>query len=724
MVIAPPLESYLSGAVKVMPGDLQLEGLLGDTNVLPFADADPQEEIEEKQIATAKTPPQDLSLFPQMHIDILLEVLGHLHPIDLIHVARVNKTFRDLLRSPVTTSIWRSSFLGSPPLPPCPDQIPGRRWAKLLFGPRECDECGQPDTSPDYRIWRHLCTDCMDSKLCNGVPNYPSSHVVNALVAQTFRLEGSSGAAHSDVGRVWPADGAAVAEEYDRLKRADEDENASDSVLASFVEARKAVVKTTEDLADEAQQWAEDIFNAWLRMTEERHQRVYMSARKRLIQEGYDRRDVDSAQGLPMSPFLRHIPRLTSKHWNKARPHLLPLIDDARVARLKHEHAQLVARRTQVALFAASRVLRTAPHETWAYSPPHYTIETFPPLRELTTDPSDAPLAEDDPRLADALSGLLDFVKAWGVEKRLLLASLLPSPGASTADDPPNPRRLALATSVFTCLGSWMTSATVTAGRSLIGWEGAGAHLRCRSLQRFWEHRPHFAPEGAAAARELVRLVGLDPATATAAEMDRMCGDGSEGAADKRFLCALCPVEGYKRVRMRGRPAMRWRECVQHTIERTRLRTGDAAHGAPAWVLLTEEGVKDVRRREGPDPAAQDNAWLCTLCTVHYEGRVTLSTVTEHVRNGHHIRNPVEGKEFIYFVGAERTPRVPALLSQDGHVAEYRCNRCPQGKLRSLRAVGRHIADKHEVASPSEDDWTRVQRILRRTPMPVSVVDG
>ncbi|KAJ7499944.1 hypothetical protein FB451DRAFT_1162346 [Mycena latifolia] len=713
------------------------EELCDGMYALPFVEDDPSGEFGERRqpmrdlaainyvaaecwraLRIAKKPENSalkvLTLFPQMHIDIVLEVLGHLHPLELIQVSCVNKAFRGLLLAPITTVLWRSAFDGHPPLPMCPPEISPRRWAKLLFGPRQCEGCGALNTLPDYRIWRQLCTDCMNVKLCSDVPKYPSSHEVNSLVAKTFRIDGSE--SHEDTdssthGWLWPADGTAVAEKYEGLKAETNprlEEDGPPGALEAFIDARKTIVQATYALADETESWLSNLLHEALQRSSERHEYVINSARKRLIQEGHDPRDVLS--GVWATPSLERIPRLTSKRWNKARPHILPLVDTARTARLARERALLVTARTSAAVTAASHVLRTAPRETWPYNPPGYTIETFAPLRGLIDDPSTTPLADDDARLADALLGLPAFVEAWRTEKRVLLASLLPG-----ATDPPDVRTLELATSVFTCLGSWVGGTSVLAGRSLIGWEGAGAHLRCRSLQRFWERRVHFASEGAAAARELVRLVGLDPATATAEQMDRLCGDGRRGDEEKRFLCARCDVEGYKRVR--GRRAMRWRECVLHTIERTRLRAGDAAHRdvAPAWVLLTDAGAEDVRRREAPDPVAKDNAWVCALCTVHYEGRVTLTAVIEHVREGHNIRAPVKGQHFIYFSGAERTPRVPALLSLEGHVAEYRCNRCPQGKLRSLRTIKSHVSDKHDVAAPGPSDWTLVERILRST---------
>jgi hypothetical protein len=53
-----------------------------------------------------------------------------------------------------------------------------------------------------------------------------------------------------------------------------------------------------------------------------------------------------------------------------------------------------------------------------------------------------------------------------------------------------------------------------------------------------------------------------------------------------------------------------------HTIERSRMHGGDDEHRgvAPAWVLLTDAAVEDVRRREALDPVVWDSAWVCALC--------------------------------------------------------------------------------------------------------------
>ncbi|KAJ7124462.1 hypothetical protein C8R44DRAFT_875494 [Mycena epipterygia] len=208
--------------------------------------------------------------------------------------------------------------------------------------------------------------------------------------------------------------------------------------------------------------------------------------------------------------------------------------------------------------------------------------------------------------------GLAGFVDTCTVERHAaaMLASLLSS---SSSDNTPDGRTASLP------------------GKAR---EDTGAHVLCT--------RHDFAPNGAAAARELVRLVGMDPETTTAAEMDRFW-NGRLSDEKKRVLCALCPLRMYL-----------------STGDALLMVPWDAAHTdrVPVWMLLTDAGAAVVRRRELPEPLARHLAWVCALCP-HHRG----------------LRQKVE------------------LL-----------------KL---------VQDRHNVAAPGERDWTRMERILRTTPIPV-----
>ncbi|KAJ7607762.1 hypothetical protein FB45DRAFT_1040145 [Roridomyces roridus] len=154
-----------------------------------------------------------LSMFPSMHLDIILEVFSHLHPLDLLSAARSSHEFRDLLHSPTAESTWRNAFTGNGsvehpvPMPtPPPKSIPtARLWAALIYGHNICDQCGASETVPDFYLWRRLCTGC-----------YALGHEIYNLIPKTTRYVGEVLEGWEDPPQFDPAEGTAILERYER----------------------------------------------------------------------------------------------------------------------------------------------------------------------------------------------------------------------------------------------------------------------------------------------------------------------------------------------------------------------------------------------------------------------------------------------------------------------------------------------------------------------------
>ena len=141
-------------------------------------------------------------------------------------------------------------------------------------------------------------------------------------------------------------------------------------------------------------------------------------------------------------------------------------------------------------------------------------------MRRLIERKGDDLLSPKDEGMKDSMRKLPQAVESWTREKMRQLAGLLPgsrrvgvdddarschdlTSDAISIDSPPpfleEPEELDLhllnlATSVFTCLSSTISS--IRAGRCLIGWDGAGPHLRCGALQTHWDRRLHFSRSG------------------------------------------------------------------------------------------------------------------------------------------------------------------------------------------------------------------------------------
>lgn len=233
--------------------------------------------------------------------------------------------------------------------------------------------------------------------------------------------------------------------------------------------------------------------------------------------------------------------------------------------RLSRARQRLVDSRKAVVRSAFQAYKQTMLPSTWAYWPPLYTVNQWEEFSAIINSSTDDPLTTED--CAEAIKVVPRHVEEWTVEQKTQLASLLPSYTQGNASTPrahpfaPDISPLDLATSVFECLGSSLSS--VAAGRCLIGWEAAGAHMRCESLEHFWDHRLHFSQRGFDAATSLLELAGFDPRTTSASDFDR---------EDLRFVCTHCTSMGLK-----GRRALTWRECVRSFL------LIDSAYGSSGW---------------------------------------------------------------------------------------------------------------------------------------------
>ncbi|KAJ7250000.1 hypothetical protein C8J57DRAFT_1475135 [Mycena rebaudengoi] len=520
--------------------------------------------------------------------------------------------------------------------------------------------------------------------LVTEVPGYKASHIVQTLVSKTFRTDGSIPVAYGDEGRLWPPDGVALAEAYTRLESESDGADGKEA-LKRFVEARTALVVEAERLAEDCDSWSQDLSRRYLDDGRTQGARVLKSASSPQATRPRARNSIMD------SPYLDKILRLTSKRYNKALPHLLPILHALRPPLSPARHAAedrphrrgtawcvgvLAAGVHAAGVGAAARAGGRGAGEGGGGGADGGGADA-------EVDAGEAGAQGERCIAAAVAQQVPGLVEAWRAERKRQLVGLLPRAGELEGADPArggacgdadpdvggaggadtraagadDVLRLDLATSVFTCLGSY-------AGHCLIGWAGAGVHLRCRvpaELQR--ENRLHHEPEGARAAAALVRLVGRNPASTSAAEMDKV---------DARYVCGGCAVQ--VRGCMRGGKTLTWREGVLHAMEVARGAEPGHAEGA-GWAVLSRECATDVRRRERADAAHMDRAWVCTLCAAHFDKHVLREEARRHVREAHAIPRPVQDAHFMFFPGAERTPRVAALLSEEELVAEYRYGR-------------------------------------------------
>jgi hypothetical protein len=76
---------------------------------------------------------------------LLYQIFGLLEPIDLLHLSRTNRAFREVLSSKNATSVWKTVRVHRGGVPDCMPGMSEVQWASLLFGGRRCHVCSVSD---------------------------------------------------------------------------------------------------------------------------------------------------------------------------------------------------------------------------------------------------------------------------------------------------------------------------------------------------------------------------------------------------------------------------------------------------------------------------------------------------------------------------------------------------------------------------------------------------
>ncbi|GAA6005489.1 hypothetical protein JCM10207_002999 [Rhodosporidiobolus poonsookiae] len=107
----------------------------------------------------------DAQAFASMPLDILAEIAGHLDPLTLLHMTRVNKAFRAILMAPSSRSIWIGArrTVDLPDLEA--DDISEPAYAAFMFE-KVCSVCGKDRASiVNVGLRKRFCSKCQKANL-------------------------------------------------------------------------------------------------------------------------------------------------------------------------------------------------------------------------------------------------------------------------------------------------------------------------------------------------------------------------------------------------------------------------------------------------------------------------------------------------------------------------------------------------------------------------------
>ncbi|KAH9919310.1 uncharacterized protein B0H18DRAFT_638922 [Fomitopsis serialis] len=600
------------------------------------------------------------SVFRKLPLDIIFEIFTYLKPVDLANLAQTNTEFRTTLASPQASTTWKAARKRAANAPGCPSLVSEVSWAKFIYGPSKCLKC---DTSNvlnlDFALMRHVCVPCKRKlvEIGNLHRRFPSVRpVVLELIPYTTD--------HVLPGKkyYWDADIKAMAKIYGDYKRNIDLRKANaKTALQKYRDQRVEHVQEVIKYEKKCRTWLNGFESHLGDEIEERRNQRYNLIAQRFLDLGYEWRDIHVMQDRPESKYDG---TLTEQVWERIGPVLQLDIEIARCKRLdKVEASTIKARKALVENLYYGYKLTLRPIE-WVHLPPPGFVYTIPAFRSLIYTNLDVPLEaaackEAAQRLPEYISAFHDSLKARLL--RSMADSHASTTGARTSTRPlgDTDTLLSLATSVFS-----LTSTTACLERSF-GFDDLTAQLAYRDQAgllstSFWVTM-HDSEEGEIAGHTLkhdvlgsktvealIAVLGLDPETAQAEDLDRM---------GTRFLCGNCQSMGWL-ARLTDH-AFNWRGAVLHCVQ-----VHDAAPEAQTWRILTPDERKIVRRAEDTHDPALRFMWSCNHCTDYAEILLSRSAVQSHVREEHDIAEPEEDVDFFHAHPTVRWNPRPQSLSR------------------------------------------------------------
>ncbi|KAJ3557701.1 hypothetical protein NM688_g1329 [Phlebia brevispora] len=96
-------------------------------------------------------------------VEMFLEILRYLSPLDLLHLSRTSKRIRAVLMSRSSSRLWAAAWKNEEDLPPCPDDITAPAFTHLLYKSR-CHRCNHSkgDIAVYWLCRARYCKSCAD----------------------------------------------------------------------------------------------------------------------------------------------------------------------------------------------------------------------------------------------------------------------------------------------------------------------------------------------------------------------------------------------------------------------------------------------------------------------------------------------------------------------------------------------------------------------------------
>ncbi|KAJ6520163.1 hypothetical protein C8R45DRAFT_51161 [Mycena sanguinolenta] len=467
-------------------------------------------------------------------LDVVFEILGNLHPLDVLRLSRTSKEFRELLMHKSARPIWRSSLNNVEDMPPCPPHMNEVQWTSLAFD-ATCQICLKIARKVDWKLYIRLCSKCvkthLESKfrtlnmLIDLIPTRPD-HLYSPLQLEKVKTA------------------------YNAIKDPQEQQK--------YTEERKELVKALAQHSKLCEAWSESIADNRSAELAGRKEERYTAIVARLTGLGWGTEitHIRAMDSLRHHKLVKMPNALTNRTWNTIEPEMVKYMEQMKAKRLEREYVALLAERRTM----ASKVLRTFKRSQLPWTdvmPGVPDFHEFPKIKDIISQP--ASVTVDEQTFEALLPDFPDLIATWreGLLQHMVATYKRDSNADAVQADNVLEDRLKLATSVFKCNSCGGSNITddffgtshrqcqplfypkTLAHRCLTRVSGYSAMMFMNdSRDCAWRSNLlKFDTRTSEFVEKVVRACGIDPETATVEDMD---------AADKRLACHACAQRGSK----------------------------------------------------------------------------------------------------------------------------------------------------------------------------------
>ncbi|KAI5900797.1 uncharacterized protein SCHCODRAFT_02523093 [Schizophyllum commune H4-8] len=455
-----------------------------------------------------------LAALQDIPMDILWEILGHLHPADLLHVARTTKLYRSVLMSRSAIGLWKDSYASAADeLPPLPEDMTIPQFVSLCFD-RICYYCLAPSvTNILWTARRRVCKKCASN--FDIFPTYP---VLASTISEELRRELDYG---YRLPRYLPQTAAGaflrdMVQQFNTEFLAQEPERRS-----TWLQERQEQFSKIEAHARLCQSWDSDRRRHRTGELSDIRAKRREDIRKRLTELGWGQEISKQPRLFNNHKLVAKSQKLTDKIWANIQQPLVQYLEELRAARLAREEELAIMRRCRLLADTYRKFCARKPRD--AVLPPVGDIISVDAVIGVIEDtPFDQDVTEDT-FMAAIDSIPQSYFDEWRVKCDDALVALL-----NTAPQYKKKRAkaadLRLATTMFRREKNGYQGSTVGYPDILVSYVTTSTMLPLEGHFLLLGSHPwsakHLVVARNGTAHQLVELAGLNPRTATCEDMD------------------------------------------------------------------------------------------------------------------------------------------------------------------------------------------------------------